>query len=442
MLKIKKALSLGLLITTVIPSAIMLTSCSNSKEEIFNVDISDAVKTHYGNQIAAKLETNPESVQRKTMLITAGAAVNDKSFNQETWGALQVYRKQANITNDDITFRETTLDQDLPKMYDQAMNGGYKTLILTGFQHSEAFSSWLEKSDNKAKFIESKAVVVGVDWNGTFIPKGQFFGLGFKSEEASWVVGRAASQYLVQSGKKQHLSSFGGAEFDGVTDFNNGFLQGMLDWNIANELDATKKVKFYSGDKVSSTINLATGFDPSAGGAIEQVASIIGTNDEAPQIILPVAGGLVAVAIDNIKAKKTEQMLIGTDTNQSIAFPQDKNMFFSSIEKKVAMAVYKTIVMLAGIPLDFVDATISDVNFQGDFVELKTSAYVKYGFDKGFVGYSKSTLAGENSAKADLCLKEAHELFKKLDLNNYFKPMTDPTKNQVILDTIIKGINS
>jgi basic membrane lipoprotein Med (substrate-binding protein (PBP1-ABC) superfamily) len=151
---------------------------------------------------------------------------------------------------------------------------------------------------------------------------------------------------------------------------------------------------------------------------------------------------LVAVAIDNIKAKKTEQMLIGTDTNQSIAFPQDKNMFFSSIEKKVAMAVYKTIVMLAGIPLDFVDATISDVNFQGDFVELKTSAYVKYGFDKGFVGYSKSTLAGENSAKADLCLKEAHELFKKLDLNNYFKPMTDPTKNQVILDTIIKGINS
>jgi hypothetical protein len=84
MLKIKKALSLGLLITTVIPSAIMLTSCSNSKEEIFNVDISDAVKTHYGNQIAAKLETNPESVQRKTMLITAGAAVNDKSFNQET----------------------------------------------------------------------------------------------------------------------------------------------------------------------------------------------------------------------------------------------------------------------------------------------------------------------------------------------------------------------
>ena len=106
------------------------------------------------------------------------------------------------------------------------------------------------------------------------------------------------------------------------------------------------------------------------------------------------------------------------------------------------MAVYKTLVMLAGIPLDFVDATISDVNFQGDFVELKANAYVKYGFDKGFVGYSNSTLSGENSAKADLCLKEAHELFKKLDLNNYFKPMTDPTKNQVILDTIIKGINS
>ncbi len=440
MLKIKKVLSLGFLITAIIPSTILFTSCSTNNGEIFNVDISQATKTYYGEKITNKLNDDPISMNRKTMLITAGALVNDKSFNQETWGALQVFKEQAKITDKEtITYRETTENSKLSPMYDQALSGGYKTWILTGFQHIDIFKSWLKQSDNQAKFIALEAVVVGVDWDGvSFVPQGQFFGLGFESQEASWVVGYAASEYLSSSNKPPHLSSFGGGVFEGVTDFNNGFLQGMLDWNTANPL---KKVKFYSGNAQASTIDLTTGFDPSSAGTIGKVVDLIGTSKESAQIILPVAGGLIDVAIDDIKDKKSSQMVIGVDTNQSLAFPQEKSMFFSSIEKKVAMAIYKTVVMLSGIPLDFVSETgITDVGFQKDFVEKQKSQFIAYGFDKGFVGYSSSTLAGEEANKANLSLKNAMEEFKKT--KPQFESMINSDNNQMLLDKIIEGINS
>ena len=435
MFTIKKTLSIGLLITTIIPSTILLTSCS--KETIFNVDISEGVKSYYGSKITEQLATNPTSIHRKTMLITAGAPVNDKSFNQETWGALQVYKEQAQITNNDITYRETTIDSNLSAMYDQALDGGYKTWILTGFQHIATFGSWLKISDNQNKFIESQAVVVGVDWDGSsFVPQGQFFGLGFASQEASWVVGRAASEFLSLSNKNPHLSSFGGGVFDGVTDFNNGFLQGMLDWNTDNSL---KKVKFYSGNSQVEAINLETGFAATPE-AIETIQSIVGNGENTPQIILPVAGGLISSTIDDIKNKNSSQMVIGTDTNQAIAFPQDKEMFFSSIEKKVAMAVYKTVVMLAGIPLDYKTEKSTDIGFQSEFVELKTNAYVKYGFDKGFVGYSTSSLIGSEASKANTCLENSYNIF--VANKPKFQSMINSGENNKLLNGIIKAINS
>jgi basic membrane lipoprotein Med (substrate-binding protein (PBP1-ABC) superfamily) len=161
----------------------------------------------------------------------------------------------------------------LSSMYDQALDGGYKTWVLTGFQQGTLLQAWFNEGDNLQKFKDEKIVVVGVDWNGeTFMPKGQFLGLGFKTEEPSWVVGYAASKFLSTT-DKPYLSSFGGGIFDGVTDFNNGFLQGMLDWNTENPL---KKVKFYSGNKPTSSINLNTGFviTPEAMQTIEGIVGI------------------------------------------------------------------------------------------------------------------------------------------------------------------------
>lgn len=439
MLNIRKVLFLGTL-SIIVPSTLFLSSCTQTKKEKTHNLIKDEkpFEKYYGAKVAAKLSSDPTTVQRKTILITAGALVNDKSFNQETWDALQVYRRQAKIyDNETITYRETTNDNNLSTMYNYALKNNYKTWFLTGFQHIAAFGQWLKTGNNLESFQNSKAVIVGIDWDGSeFIPAGQFFGIGFKSQEAAWVVGHAASEYLATSNKKPHLSTFGGAIFNGVTEFNSGFLQGMLDWNKANP---TQKVKFYSGNNEVQTIDLTTGFDPSASGVVEKINNLVGLGEDAPQIILPVAGGLVATALDNIKNKKSSQMLIGTDSNQSLVFPQDKNIFFSSIEKKVSLAVYKSLIMLAKIPLDYTTPNATDIGFKKQFIENKSNAFIKYGFDRGFVGYSPSSMEESEAVKANECLERAFKKFSSTPI--IFANMDNPLENEEKLNKLIEEIN-
>jgi basic membrane lipoprotein Med (substrate-binding protein (PBP1-ABC) superfamily) len=149
--------------------------------------------------------------------------------------------------------------------------------------------------------------------------------------------------------------------------------------------------------------------------------------------------------LENINSKDSGQMIIGVDSNQSLAFPSNKTKFFSSVEKKIAVGVYKAMILLAGIPLDFTSGNTNDQGFEGDFKANGKSALVKYGFDKGMIGYSPSTLAGEEAAKVNALLENAYKIFLTLKpiepSKDYFKPMTDSSKNQVILDAMIAQIN-
>ncbi|MDK2819529.1 MAG: BMP family ABC transporter substrate-binding protein [Mycoplasmataceae bacterium] len=409
----------------------------------FELGISNDLKEYYGKKLETKLSeaTDKKEVQRSSILITTGgvaAGVTDKSFNQSAWGALQLYQQQLKIPGKiKVTYRETSNDTELPAAYDYALRQNYKNWVLTGFQQTKMFENWLKVGGNKAKFITSKSVIIAVDWDGSsFVPEGQFFGFGFKTNESSWIVGQAAAAYLTQTGNKSHLSSFGGGIFDGITDFNNGFLQGMSDWNESNP---SKKVKFYSGNDPSNTIDLSTGFvaNPES---TSKINNILGTNENKPQIILPVAGQLTTSTLDRIKDSKSNQMIIGVDSNQALAFPQNKTTFFSSVEKRTAVALYKALTMLSGVPLDFISGAINDNGFEIDFVPLVKNQYVKYGFDKDFVGYSPSTISGDDASLVNKLLEDALARFKSK--KPVFELMTDSTKNQDLLNGLIAKINS
>jgi hypothetical protein len=79
---ISKKLLGGLLLTSIIPATLLLTSCSSTVEEPFEIGISEDTEKYYGEKITEHSFSTPEKVIRKTMLITAGGLVNDKSFNQ------------------------------------------------------------------------------------------------------------------------------------------------------------------------------------------------------------------------------------------------------------------------------------------------------------------------------------------------------------------------
>lgn len=437
----KLLLGLGALSFVTLPILSFVSCSSDSKESPFDLGIADEVKSFYGD----KLNSLPVENKKRVMLITAGGKVNDKSFNQSANGALNLYKEQVGFSGDkEVMFRETLNDTQLDQMYTEAMTLNINVLVLTGFQQADTFKVWLEKPGNKEKFIASKAIVVGVDWNGSsFVPAGQFFGLGFKTQDASWVVGMAASEYLSTT-SSPYLSSFGGGVFDGVTDFNNGFLQGMKDWNKTNP---TQKVQFRSGNKKVNEIYLSSGFEPTQDN-IEEINNLLGTSKtESPQIILPVAGSLTNNTLTAIQQKRSNQLVIGVDSNQSLALPSFASKFFSSIEKRVALAVYKSLVMLSGVPLNYKDDNSDDKGFEGDFVsianatesKLAKNTFVKYGFEKGFVGYSKSTI--KDGAQVDLLLQKYFDEFTKTK-PTFEDIATDPTKNQTILNGLVTEINA
>ncbi|MGL5205377.1 MAG: BMP family ABC transporter substrate-binding protein [Metamycoplasmataceae bacterium] len=441
---VKKMLLGGALATLAVPASIMLVSCSSS--DSFDIGVSKETEDYYGKKLEEKLASSSDKseVLRKTVLIVSEGVVNDKSFNESSWGAIQLYQKQVKSNDDTFIFKETASVTQLDNLYTQSLNGGYKTWVLANFQHEKEFGNWINKGNNRQRFIDSEAVIIGVDWNGeNIVPRGQFLGLGFKTEEAAWVAGQAASEYLNTKGLPPYLNTFGGGEFDGITDFINGFLQGMLDWNKDN---VAKEVEFWSGNSKSQSIVLDTGFvaDPAI---VTKIKGIVGTTAESPRIILPVAGSLTSATLDDIKDKKNGQLLIGVDSNQALAFPNDKEWFFSSVEKKVAVGIYKAMILLAGIPLDHNESGISDIGFEGNFVAAGTgtiekpeaNAYVKYGFDKDLVDVSKSLLKGNDANIANKALENAMAKFKSQ--TPIFQPMTDPTRNEEILNGLIALIN-
>ncbi|MGL5308681.1 MAG: BMP family ABC transporter substrate-binding protein, partial [Metamycoplasmataceae bacterium] len=328
---VKKMLLGGAIATLAVPASILLVSCSSNESDKFDIGISKQTEEYYGAKLEERLNfVNDKSiVQRKTLLITAEGVVNDKSFNESAIGAIRLYQKQVKSNNSTFTFRETTSVSELDNLYTQSMQQGFKTWVLTGFQQYDAFKAWIEKGSNRDNFIASKAVIIGVDWNGSdIVPEGQFLGLGFKTEEASWVVGQAAAEYLNEKDLPRHLNTFGGGVFDGVTDFVNGFLQGMLDWNKANP---TKNVEFWEGNSQAQEVYLDSQFIPTPD-VINRISAIVGSTSDSPKIILPVAGSLTSNTLSDIKNKDNGQLVIGVDSNQALAFPNDAKWFFSSVE--------------------------------------------------------------------------------------------------------------
>jgi hypothetical protein len=98
--------------------------------------------------------------------------------------------------------------------------------------------------------------------------------------------------------------------------------------------------------------------------------------------------------------------------------------------------------LIAGIPLDFIstDKETNDKGFEGAFAINVKNAFVKYGFDKGLVGYSSSTLAGEEAAKVNALLDKSFKLFN--EKKPIFEVMTDASKNQTLLNAMVVQINT
>ena len=387
-----------------------------------------------------------ELLNEKTILITTGGKANDKSFNQSVWEAISKFSRE--IGNDESTKFETVTisNADQFRAYDYAISKGFKFWFLTGFQQESQLRSWLALGNNTQRFIANDTIVVTVDWYPGDAPddkdpfskvKGRILGLNFRTQEGGFVASYAASQLLSEINADQinsnvkdpkfksgetFLNSFAGGDFSGSTNFNYGFYEGMRQFN-QDMIDGVISQKLPSNKTSEYLIRSTSPFEWSTGFAITneskkkvelQVDGVkVGDVLQQPQVIFPVAGSLSAVAIDRARDSKNGQWVIGVDTDQSLAFPDDKGLLLTSVEKKIAVASYKALLTIYDLA-DYDGETsknkvnLIDKNHRMDPKSRKIQAKKaadkwedenlnsEGGYKEGFVNISKSTLDPNN----------------------------------------------
>ena len=376
-------------------------------------------------------------LNQRTILITTGGKANDKSFNQSVWEAISKFSRETGMEENAKFETASISNSDQFDAYDYAVSKGFKFWFLTGFQQEGQLGAWLAKGNNTQRFIDNDTIVVTVDWYPGDAPaddnpfskvKGRVLGLNFKTQEGGFVASYAASQLLSEINADQisnkvekpkfpsgatYLNSFAGGDFAGATNFNYGFYEGMRQFN-QDMIDNVKLPSSKNSNKYfirsTSPFEATTGFaiTNESKKKVELQVDGVRVNDELqqPQVIFPVAGSLSAVAIDRVRDSKNGQWVIGVDTDQSLAFPDDKGLLLTSVEKKIAVAAYKallTIYDLADYDNDSKDKnSLLDSTHQMDDsrrIQVQKSGKWEYenlnsvgGYKEGFVDISKSTL--------------------------------------------------
>ena len=415
--------SVGLLSIT---SILTTVSCSNQKysnndigglNQWFNPGQNENKKLiNYVDQINhSNNEKAKNLLKQKTILLTSGGSIGDFSFNQSAWEAISKFSKEIGNKDNEVFQVISISEAEQFNAYDYAIAKGFKIWVLTGFQQEWLLRNWLKTGRNLERFKNNKINVIALDWFPGDDPedvlsqiKGSVLGINFRSQEAAFTASYAAAELMEQINKSNPdsfkaddnlFNSFGGFDIGGITNFNYGFYEGLRQHNEDN-ISQNRDYLL----RATSPINLNTTFTLNNGSKVAVQNQVNGVNDQKkpPKVIFPVAGELIANVIDLIKQKKSDQWVIGVDTNQALVFATDKAKILTSVEKKIAIAIYKALLTLYqldgyennnksfsllpnGYHFNDDNLIVNEKNNLTNFNAIK-------GYKDGFVDVAKSTL--------------------------------------------------
>ena len=384
-------------------------------------------------------QAKKDLLDQRVILITAGGKTNDKSFNQSVWEAVSKFSNEIGAS-DNTYYENSVIDQSTQSnSYDYAIAKKFKVWILTGFQQENFLIQWLSVGNNLKRFLNNKTFVITVDWfpaDKSKIPaiqtildsiKGRILGLNFKTQHGGFTMGYAASKLVqeIDADLKQdippnkwgtqerafesgqtYFDAFGGGDFSGVTNFNYGFYEGLRQFNEENMNSSQQQngKYFIKASPTDLTTNFAINNESKQKVFAQVDGHFVNGTQIPPKLIFPVAGSLTSVAIDRVKEKKSNQWIVGVDTDQSLAFEADKGILLTSVEKRIAIAAYKALLTVFGLT-DYDTANQSEEktnllhgsgNTISDGLIMNGGSPVNFnstgGYKEGFVGVSKSTL--------------------------------------------------
>ncbi|MBU4691885.1 BMP family ABC transporter substrate-binding protein [Mycoplasma sp. ES3225-GEN-MYC] len=404
----KNKLLLGLGAVSALGTLPMVAAaCSNDKGgEINGVAVKHTEFTHPKRPTVpvTKITLNKEfgitkgQKMKSTVMINDGGDINDKSFNQSAWEGLLTFADiQNGVSADNYAVLEVK-EGKYEQAYREALDSKYKVWLLPGFLHQTNVSAFLQKPENAKKFKELGIVLIGADYTSLSDVKdlaGHAVFQDFKTKEAAFVAGYAAAKFLSteKEFKDRSFATLGGGAFPGVTDFNEGFMKGILYWNNQQKDDSTKI------HSTTNSVNLGAEFDQNETNT-KAVDAMLATD---PKIVMAVAGQTTFQVTKHTKFKGKNKYIIGVDVDQALSASSEQNTYFTSIVKNIGQSTY-----------DAVSALALGKDVEGLEIDKKDSI-MSHGYDRGWVGVSKTHIEGDKQILAQQALDEAEKLYKTLD---------------------------
>jgi basic membrane protein A and related proteins len=259
--------------------------------------------------------------------------VDDKSFNQQIHEGLQRTETDLGVK---YSYVEANSDADYDPFIQAYVNQDCDLIVLAGFNMGPAGAkSATANPDQKYAIVDYDFY----DFTDPDNPKDVTFDnvseLTFQTDQAAFLAGYLAAG-MTKSGK---VATYGGTNFPTVTIFMNGFAAGIRSYNQDN----STSVKLLGWDPEKQD-GVEVSPDPAVGFYTPAEGRRVGEDfiSEGADIILPVAGG---TGLGTMAAARDAGGVYGmwVDTDGCVAAPEFCDLFLTTIEKHMDLAVFDTV---------------------------------------------------------------------------------------------------
>jgi basic membrane protein A len=255
--------------------------------------------------------------------VTDTGGVDDRSFNQTANDGMVQAEDELGIEGKVLESQsEADFEPNLREFVDQ----GCDIIIPVGFLLDQA------TQDSASENPDQKYAIVDVDFFDADAEEDISFDnveeLTFATDQAAFLAGYLAAG-STETGK---VGTFGGINIPTVTIFMDGYLAGVNQYNADN--GTSVEVLGWDG-----TDGLFTGDFTDQDKGKQTTKSLI---DEGADIVMPVAG---PVGLGSVEAANEADgvKLIWVDTDGCISVPDSCDLFLTSVQKKMDVAVFDAI---------------------------------------------------------------------------------------------------
>jgi len=270
----------------------------------------------------------------KVGMVTDTGGIDDKSFNNLSWQGVQQGISQLGISG---KYLESHQQADYAKNIQQLISENDDLIVTVGFLMGVDTATAAKANPNSKFAIIDYAYpdcapggVEGKDC-GSATVMNNVRGLAFQTDQAAFLAGYLAAGMT----KTGTIGTWGGINIPTVSIFMKGFQAGAMYYNTKHGTS----VKVLGWDNATANGIFINGFTSTDDGKNVTTSMV----QEGADIIMPVAGGAGLGAAAYCESVTPKCSVIGVDQDWFLSAPEYNDIELSSVQKRVDVAVFKTI---------------------------------------------------------------------------------------------------